>query len=95
MDTLVNILNENPSVEIELNAHTDSKGSDEFNMKLSELRAQSVMNYLLDKGISSSRLVARGYGETQPLEPNTNPDGSDNPEGRARNRRCGFTILKY
>ncbi|MFN8689076.1 MAG: hypothetical protein ACK5XL_03655, partial [Cyclobacteriaceae bacterium] len=50
--------------------------------------------YLIKKGIESKRLVAKGYGETRPIARNTNPDGSDNPEGRQRNRRTEFKILE-
>ena len=78
---------------IELSSHTDSKGSDSYNMTLSRNRAKGVVEYLITKGISTKRLVAKGYGETQPVAPNENPDGSDNPEGRAKNRRTEFKEL--
>jgi len=94
LDSLVAILNEYPAMMIEVNAHTDSIGSNQYNLDLSDARARSVLNYLIQKGISKSRLKSKGYGESMPLEPNSKPDGSDNPEGRARNRRCAFTILK-
>lgn len=94
LDDLVSLLNENPSMEIELSAHTDSKGSDEYNLALSQKRAQSVVDYLVSKGISETRLVARGYGETMPVAPNENADGTDNPEGRQQNRRTEFKVLK-
>jgi len=66
LDKLVETLNENPSVVIELAAHTDSRGSDELNNDLSQRRAQSVVNYLITKGIDSTRLAAKGYGKTVP-----------------------------
>lgn len=91
--TLLLILNDNPNMIIELSSHTDSKGSDSYNMTLSRNRAKSVVSYLITKGISTKRLVAKGYGETQPVAPNENPDGSDNPEGRAKNRRTEFKVL--
>lgn len=94
LDSLVIMLNEYPSMVIEINAHTDSIGTDKYNLDLSEDRAFSVMTYLVKKGISKIRLRSKGYGESMPLEPNSNPDGTDNPTGRARNRRCAFTILK-
>jgi len=94
LDSLVAILKENPTMEIEINAHTDSIGSDKYNLDLSDARAKSVLNYLLQKGIAKKRLRSKGYGESMPLEPNSMPDGNDNPAGRARNRRCAFTILK-
>ncbi len=87
LDRLVTLLTENPSIKVELSAHTDSKGSDEYNMKLSQKRAESVVNYLINKGISSDRLIAKGYGETQPIDTN------DTEEGRQNNRRVEFKIV--
>ncbi|HQK37361.1 MAG TPA: OmpA family protein [Bacteroidales bacterium] len=66
LDELVETLNDNPNVTIELMSHTDSRGTDEFNMELSQKRAQSVVDYLIAKGIAPDRLSARGYGESQP-----------------------------
>ena len=76
LDKLVETLNDNPNIVIELSSHTDSRGNDDFNMQLSLGRAQSVVNYLISKGIDPDRLVAKGiateriaakgYGETQP-----------------------------
>jgi outer membrane protein OmpA-like peptidoglycan-associated protein len=70
------------------------KMSKNYNNRLSQRRANSVTNYLIKKGISKSRLVAKGYGEEKPLAPNTNSDGSDNPEGRQKNRRTEFKVLE-
>jgi outer membrane protein OmpA-like peptidoglycan-associated protein len=94
LDRVVKLLQENPAIEIEMSAHTDSHGSDEYNFKLSDNRARSVMEYILSKGIASSRIISHGYGETVPVAPNSNPDGSDNPENRQLNRRVEFKILK-
>jgi OmpA-OmpF porin, OOP family len=94
LDQLVQLLNDNPNMMIELGAHTDSKGDDEYNRKLSDARAKSVVDYLISKGIDSTRLVAKGYGETMPVAENTNSDGTDNPEGRQLNRRTEFKVLK-
>ncbi len=66
LDTLVQILVFNPTITIELMAHTDYVGSDQFNFDLSQKRAQSVVDYLIEKGINPQRLVAKGYGETWP-----------------------------
>jgi peptidoglycan-associated lipoprotein len=66
LDTLVQLLRLNPTIKIELMAHTDYVGSDQFNSELSQKRAQSVVDYLISKGISAGRLVAKGYGETWP-----------------------------
>ena len=82
------MLKENPAVEIEMSAHTDSRGSDEYNFKLSDNRARSVVEYILSKGIAVSRIVSHGYGESKPVVPN------DTDENRQLNRRVEFTILK-
>lgn len=66
LDTLIELLQANPTITIELMAHTDHVGSEQFNFELSQRRAQSVVNYLIEKGISAQRLVAKGYGETWP-----------------------------
>ena len=67
LDTLVEVLNDNPNITIELSAHTDMIGDDKVNMKLSEDRAASVMNYLITKGIAKDRLESKGYGKSQPV----------------------------
>ena len=66
LDSLVTMLNENPNITIELSAHTDFRGSNEFNQKLSQQRAESVVNYLISKGIAADRLTPVGYGEENP-----------------------------
>ena len=93
LDQLVDMLQQNPTMVIEISAHTDNKGTEKYNQKLSEARAQSVVAYLVSKGIEASRLQAKGYGATQPIAPNTNDDGSDNPDGRQKNRRTEFKVI--
>ncbi len=93
LDSLALLLLNNTDLRIEIEAHTDSKGTDAYNMKLSQARAQAIVDYLVGRGIRSDRLTAKGYGESMPLEPNVLPDGTDNPDGRARNRRCGFRVV--
>ncbi|MBC7903035.1 MAG: OmpA family protein [Gemmatimonadaceae bacterium] len=88
LDRVVVLLKENPAIEIEMSAHTDNRGSDEYNIKLSDNRAKSVREYILSKGIAASRIVSQGYGETKPVAPN------DTDENRQLNRRVEFTILK-
>ena len=66
LDELVRLLNENPNITIELSAHTDYKGSDTYNEGLSQRRAESVVNYLIEHGIASDRLTPKGYGEGKP-----------------------------
>lgn len=94
LDRVVKLLQDNPAIEIEMSAHTDSHGSDEYNLKLSDNRARSVMEYIVSKGIAVGRIISHGYGETMPVAPNSNADGSDNPENRQLNRRVEFKILK-
>ena len=87
------ILTRYPDLKVEVAGHTDSKGSDEYNQKLSERRATAVYNYLTSNGVAASRLQGPvGYGESRPIAPNTNADGSDNPEGRAKNRRTELNV---
>ena len=66
LDELVRLLNENPNVTIELAAHTDCRGSDVYNERLSQRRAESVVAYLIDHGIAAERLTPKGYGESKP-----------------------------
>jgi len=94
LDTVVAIMLDNPNIIIEMSAHTDSKGKDAYNIKLSQRRAQSCVDYLISRGISTSRMIAKGYGKTRPIAPNTLPDGKDNPEGRQLNRRTEFKVLR-
>jgi outer membrane protein OmpA-like peptidoglycan-associated protein len=88
LDRVVKLMNDNPTLEIEMSAHTDSKGTDEYNITLSENRAKSVMNYILSKGIAENRITSHGYGETQPVATN------ETDEGRQLNRRVQFKITK-
>lgn len=94
LDKLVTLLNDNSDLKIEMGSHTDSVASDVYNIQLSQRRAEATVNYLIKKGIDPARLVAKGYGESKPIARNTNPDGSDNPVGRQRNRRTEFKILE-
>lgn len=88
LDRVVKLLNENPKIEIEMSAHTDSYGSDDYNFTLSDNRAKSVREYIISKGIAPGRIISQGYGETKPVAPN------DTPENRQLNRRVEFKILK-
>ena len=86
LERLIKLLQDVPSMKIEIGGHTDSKGSDEYNMKLSASRAQSVVDYLSTHGIDKGRLTSKGYGETKPMATN------DTDEGRQLNRRTEFEI---
>jgi OOP family OmpA-OmpF porin len=88
LEKVVTFLNENPTVEIEIQGHTDSDGPDAANLSLSQSRSQSVVNYIISQGISKGRLRAKGFGETKPI------DSNQTPAGRANNRRVEFTVLK-
>jgi outer membrane protein OmpA-like peptidoglycan-associated protein len=88
LDKVLKLLNDNPKMEIEISGHTDNVGSDAFNLKLSDGRANAVRTYLISKGIAETRITAKGYGETKPVATN------DTDEGRQTNRRVEFTITK-
>lgn len=94
LNGLVTILKDNPKIKIELSSHTDSIGSDAYNLNLSQMRAQSCVDYIIASGIETERIFAKGYGRTKPIAPNSTPDGKDNPDGRQLNRRTEFTVLK-
>ncbi|RYE18949.1 MAG: hypothetical protein EOP42_29885, partial [Sphingobacteriaceae bacterium] len=93
LNVLVTIMKDNPDIKIELSAHTDAIGGEDYNQKLSQARAQSCVNYLIQSGISNEKITAKGYGETRPVAPNILSNGKDNPEGRQLNRRTEFMVL--
>ncbi len=93
-EQIVAMMNKYPTMVIEIGGHTDSKGDDDYNLKLSKARAESVKKYVVSKGIAAERIEAVGYGETKPIAPNE-IDGKDNPEGRQKNRRTEFKVLHY
>jgi len=93
LEQLYQLLVDNPSIIIEISSHTDHVGTDEANLKLSQERAQSCVDFLLEKGIPQSQLKARGYGKSRPVAPNLNPDGTRNEEGMQRNRRTEFEVI--
>jgi outer membrane protein OmpA-like peptidoglycan-associated protein len=75
--------------------HTDSKGNDQYNFRLSQRRAISVANWLKDNVKTRGLIMALGRGEQEPLVPNENPDGTDNPVNRQKNRRVTLSVVKY
>lgn len=87
LDRAILLLREYPSVRMEVQGHTDTEGSDQHNMVLSQQRAESVMQYLVEHGVPPDRLVARGYGESSPRASN------QTPEGRAQNRRIELHVI--
>ncbi|MBK6777809.1 MAG: OmpA family protein [Flavobacteriales bacterium] len=88
LNTVVELLTDYPHMRIEISAHTDDQGSDDYNNKLSQARAKAVVDYLIAKKVDTSRLIAKGYGETKPIATN-----ADEP-GRALNRRVEFEVLE-
>ena len=90
LDKLVQILKDNPTMNIELSSHTDARATDAYNMTLSQNRAESAVTYLNSKGIDADRMVARGYGERELIIPNAKTE-----DEHQRNRRTEFTILSY
>ncbi len=92
LDKYIKLMKDNPTVKLTIVGNTDALGPEEYNQSLSVRRAVSIMKILTKKGIDASRIEVIGMGETQPVAINANPDGSDNPEGRAFNRRAEFKI---
>lgn len=88
LDHLAKLLEKNPGISIEVAGHTDNVGSAEYNQELSEQRARTVYEYLVEKGISEDRLTYKGYGLERPVADN------DTEEGRAQNRRTEFTVTE-
>lgn len=89
LDRLITIMEQNPTLIVEIGGHTDSDGSDSYNERLSGARAQSVVDYLMDAGVDEVRLVAKGYGEKEPIAPN------DTKENKQLNRRTEFKVLAF
>jgi outer membrane protein OmpA-like peptidoglycan-associated protein len=79
---------------VRIEGHTDSVGNDAYNQKLSERRADSVRQWFIRNGLGGVNFSSRGFGETKPAASNTRPDGSDDPEGRRKNRRVEIVIGK-
>lgn len=94
LDNVVAVLKQNPTLKIELSSHTDSRGNDDYNMKLSQRRADAAVAYIVSKGINRSRLVAKGYGESRLL--NDCGNGVECSENQHQeNRRTAIKILEY
>lgn len=88
LEEVINVLTEHSDFDAAIEGHTDSVGNDTLNQELSQRRAQSVLNYLVNNGIETSRLSATGFGETLPIADN------DTAEGRAINRRIEFAVTR-
>ncbi|MEM0941039.1 MAG: OmpA family protein [Bacteroidota bacterium] len=85
----IDLMKKNPGMKIEVGGHTDSQGEDAANLSLSQRRAQAVVDYMVLAGIESARLIAKGYGESQPIADN------NTKKGRAKNRRTEFIIVEF
>ena len=94
LDQLYILMEDNKNIEIELSAHTDNIGTEEYNMDLSERRAKSCVDYLTSKGVSPQRMKSKGYGFSKPVAPNQFANGDDNFLGRQQNRRTEFKVTK-
>jgi outer membrane protein OmpA-like peptidoglycan-associated protein len=89
------VINQYPKGNVLIEGHTDAKGADSYNLPLSQKRANAVKDWLVKKGgVDGRQLAAKGWGKSKPVAPNTKPDGSDNPEGRQKNRRVEVTVKK-
>jgi len=83
-----------PGSRIEIAGHTDNRGAQKYNQTLSEKRAEAVREYLIKEGgVDPTKITAVGHRDLYPIAPNQKPDGKDNPEGRAQNRRVEINIL--
>lgn len=93
LDSLAVIMQQFPTVIVEVGGYTDTKGTEEYNLKLAQKRVDACVKYLVKKGISKDRLVGKAYGECCPIEPET-IDGQDNPGAREANRRVEYKLLR-
>ena len=93
LNKLYTFMKNSANVQVEIIGHTDNNGDEDFNMRLSQKRAEEIKAYLVSKGIQGTRILTMGYGEYKPIAPNTLPDGSDNPKGRKKNNRIEMKFL--
>lgn len=95
LSNLATVLKANPDAKVSIEGHTDGRGADAYNQALSEQRAASVKQWLVaNGGVNGTNLTTRGWGKTKPVAYNAKPDGSDDPEGRAKNRRVEVVVRK-
>jgi len=87
LDQVAQVLKDYPNIKVKIEGHTDSQAADDFNLKLSQRRADAVREYLINAGISPDRMTAVGFGETMPIASNKTD------KGRAQNRRVDFNIV--
>ncbi len=94
LQKVVTVMHSYPAYLCSIGGHTDGKGDEAYNQKLSERRADSVKTWLVAHG-AANPITARGFGDTKPVAPNRKPNGSDDPEGRQKNRRVEITLHKH
>jgi len=93
LKNVAEVLKSYPKAPVLIEGHTDNKGDDAYNLKLSQRRADSVLAWLAkNAGIGKKRVKTKGWGEAKPVAPNEQPDGSDDPEGRQQNRRVEIVV---
>lgn len=88
IDVISELMKADPSKKLRIAGHTDGKGEDDYNINLSRLRAETVKRQLVAKGVPADQVETEAMGKAQPLSPNKKSDGTDDPEGRSRNRRA-------
>ena len=94
MNDAIDFVKKYPGSRIEIAGHTDNRGTQKYNQTLSEKRAEAVREYLIKEGgVDPAKITAVGHRDLYPIAPNRKPDGKDNPEGRAQNRRVEINIL--
>jgi len=93
LEKLYELMTNMPKLVVEISGHTDSKGEHDYNIKLSHDRAQAVVNEIVKRGIDKTRIIAKGYGEMEPIANNLDNDGNENEEGMAKNRRVELKVL--
>jgi outer membrane protein OmpA-like peptidoglycan-associated protein len=91
LEQVLAVLKYYPKAQVLIDGHTDGKGNDQYNQKLSERRAESVRRWLAGHGATTAMAV-HGWGKSRPIAPNTQPGGADDPEGRQKNRRVEITV---
>jgi len=95
LKNVAEVINASKSPKVKISGHTDSIGAADYNQQLSEKRAESVKKWLKENTEVDPEIIEiSGYGESKPVVPNTNPDGSDNPEARQKNRRVEIVVKK-
>jgi outer membrane protein OmpA-like peptidoglycan-associated protein len=93
LEKVASVLNSYPKATVAIDGHTDGKGGDQYNQKLSQRRADAVRLWLLAHQVTTP-MTSHGWGSTKPVAPNTKPDGSDDPSGRQKNRRVEIRVTK-